>query len=57
MKMIMRWFLFLAVVAGVVAAIIFAFQSKPLPVDLTTVTRGPMHVTVNEDGKTRIRDR
>ena len=57
MNRILRWLFFLAVVAGIAAAIFFAVQPKPVPVDLATISRGPMQVTVNEDGKTRIRDR
>ena len=56
-KQIFRWLFFLTVVVAVAAAILFALQPKPVPVDLASITRGPMKVTVNEDGKTRIRDR
>ena len=34
-----------------------AFRTEPEPVDLATVTTAPMLVTVNAEGKTRIRDR
>lgn len=33
-----------------------AFRQDPVPVDLATVERGPMRVTVDADGRTRIRD-
>ncbi len=33
-----------------------AFRTDPVPVDLHTVERGPMQVTVVADGKTRIRE-
>jgi len=33
-----------------------AFQKDPIPVDLQTITRGPLAVTVNADGVTRIKD-
>ncbi|WP_299847387.1 HlyD family efflux transporter periplasmic adaptor subunit [uncultured Roseovarius sp.] len=33
-----------------------AFRTDPVPVDLHTITRGPMQVTINADGKTRIRE-
>ncbi|MCP5086089.1 MAG: HlyD family efflux transporter periplasmic adaptor subunit [Rhodobacteraceae bacterium] len=33
-----------------------AFRTDPVPVDLHTVERGPMLVTINADGKTRIRE-
>ena len=34
-----------------------AFRPQPVDVDLATVTRGALQVTVDEDGKTRIRER
>jgi HlyD family secretion protein len=33
-----------------------AFQDDPVPVDLHTLTRGPLEVTINADGVTRIKD-
>ncbi|RMH44082.1 MAG: HlyD family efflux transporter periplasmic adaptor subunit, partial [Alphaproteobacteria bacterium] len=45
--------------AGVAALAILAwvaFRPEPVPVDLVPVARGPMSVTVDADGKTRIRD-
>lgn len=56
----LRWFkrLFLWGVAGaVLAAIIYGFLPKPVAADLEHVSKGPLQVTVNEDGKTRIKDR
>ena len=44
-------------VALVVAAIAFAWMPKPVPVDVGQVTRGLLQVTVDEDGKTRVKDR
>ena len=35
----------------------WAFWPRPVPVDVAAVTRGPMRVTVDEDGRTRIRER
>jgi HlyD family secretion protein len=35
----------------------YAFWPRPAEVDLAPVVRGPLKVTVDEDGKTRIRDR
>jgi HlyD family secretion protein len=50
------------VTMGVVAAVaiaLAAYMMRPtvLDVDTATVTRGPMRVTVDEDGRTRVRDR
>ncbi|KQB96469.1 RND transporter [Loktanella sp. 1ANDIMAR09] len=33
-----------------------ALQEDPIPVDLHTITRGPLAVTINADGVTRIKD-
>jgi HlyD family secretion protein len=42
---------------AVVAAIVYALWPKPVPVDFESVARGPMEVTVDEEGKTRIKER
>jgi HlyD family secretion protein len=44
----------LVAVAGAVAAAWFAWP-RPISVDLATVVKGPMEVTVDDDGKTRVR--
>ena len=33
-----------------------SFRTDPVPVDIVDVTRGPLQVTINADGKTRVRD-
>jgi len=38
-------------------AIVWAFLPRPVPVDTAAVSRGPLRVTVEEEGKTRLRDR
>lgn len=44
------------VVSGLaVAGLVWFAWPQPIPVDLATVTRGPMEVTVNDDGKTEVR--
>ena len=45
--------------AGVAAAglLVWAFAPRPVEVEIATVTRGPFRKTVDEDGKTRVRDR
>lgn len=45
-----------AVIFLVVAAILWGLWPRPVEVDLGEVTRGPMRVTVDEEGKTRIRE-
>lgn len=55
-----RWFkrlLWLCLLAGIVAAVVYGFLPKPIPVDTAAVIRGSLAVSVAEDGKTRVRDR
>jgi HlyD family secretion protein len=55
-----RWLkrlLGLALVLGLVGAIVWAAMPTPIPVDAGRVERGPMRVTVDEDGMTRVKDR
>jgi HlyD family secretion protein len=47
----------LLVVAAVVVGLGYAFLPEPVDVDLVTVKRGDLLVTVDEDGKTRIREK
>jgi len=49
----------LAAIAGAIAiggALLWALMPQPVDVDLATIARGPLTVTVDEEGKTRIRD-
>jgi HlyD family secretion protein len=50
-------FFVLIVVALVVGGLGFAFWPEPIDVDLAKVERGSLQVTVDEDGKTRIREK
>jgi HlyD family secretion protein len=50
--------LFLAVFGlAALAALAYAFLPQPIPVEAATASRGPLQVTVDEDGKTRIKER
>jgi HlyD family secretion protein len=42
---------------GVVAVLVLALRPQPVSVDLAEVTRGVVEVAVEEDGRTRVRDR
>lgn len=52
-----RWIIIAGVVAAVLLAIVYGFLPKPVPVDVAKAFRGPLRVTVEEEGKTRVRDR
>ncbi len=47
----------MAIAALVIAGLGYAFWPEPVAVDLATVERGSLQVTVDEDGKTRIREK
>lgn len=53
----LRRFLPWLLVAGVVAALVYGLWPRPTLVEAETVTRGPLEVTVFEEGETRIRNR
>ena len=45
------------VIAFVVLATAYGFYPKAVDVDLVLVTRGPLQVTIEEEGRTRLKDR
>ncbi len=47
----------LATAAIVAAGLVYGFMPRAVPVDVAEVTRGPLTVTVEEEGKTRVRER
>jgi len=54
---IRRRILVIAVSVVVVLAVVYGFMPKPVQVDAVSAKKGPMRVTVDEEGKTRVRDR
>jgi HlyD family secretion protein len=56
----MKWLkltVVVVLVAAVLAAIVAALLPKPVPVETATVEQGPLRVTIDEDGRTRVQDR
>ena len=53
----LRRALLLLFALGLVGAIVMAWMPKPIPVELTEAQRGTLLVTVDEDGRTRVKDR
>ena len=51
-----RNFLTLVAIALIAAAMAYSFWPKPALVDLGAVGRGPLMVTIDEEGQTRVRD-
>jgi len=52
-----RWIIVIIITVGVISAIVYGFMPKPVSVDLVKVSRGPLRVTVEEEGRTRVKDR
>ncbi|MCZ2073783.1 MAG: efflux RND transporter periplasmic adaptor subunit [Bryobacterales bacterium] len=52
-----RWTVILSIAAGIVAAIVYALRPQPVPIEMAEVVRGPLTVTVEEEGKTRVKER
>ena len=52
-----RWVWIIVLTAVVAGAIFYGFEGQPVPVEAATAERGPMQVTVEEEGKTRLRSR
>ena len=44
------------ILAVLALAIFFAMRTPPIDVDVAAVTKGPMLVTINDEGETRVRD-
>jgi HlyD family secretion protein len=56
----MKWlkrFLFVLFAAGVIAVFVYAFRPQPVAVEFAQPVRGPMQVTIDEEGETRLRKR
>lgn len=49
--------IWILIAAALVVGLVFSLRPGPVPVDVGTVTRGAMELTVDEDGPTRVKDR
>ena len=47
----------LAIALAVIGLLVWAFTPAPVPAEIATVSRGPLQVTLDEEGETRVRDR
>ncbi len=52
-----RRILIITVSVAVILALVYGFMPKPAQVDMAEVKKGPMRVTIDEEGKTRVKDR
>ena len=57
MKITRRSLLLAVIGLTLLGALVYAFMPRPVPVEITRVGRGPLRVTVDEDGRTRIKER
>ena len=57
MKNLRRRLVQLAAALLVAGLLAYSFWPRPVDVDVARAARGPLHVTVDEDGKTRIKER
>ena len=55
-KKISRKFFTFGAAALIAVALAYAFRPLPLEVDMEEVVRRPMTLTVDEEGRTRVRD-
>lgn len=59
-KTLSRWFkrIVLGLLAlGLLAMVVAALRPSPVPVETARVARGPLEVTIDEDGQARVKDR
>jgi len=54
---IRRWVLIVLVAIAVALGIAYGFMPRPVPADVVRVSRGLLVVTVEEEGKTRVKER
>jgi HlyD family secretion protein len=50
-----KWWI--AVMVGIVGLLALAMRPRPLPVESARITRGPMRVTLDEEGRTQVKRR
>jgi HlyD family secretion protein len=57
MRTIVRVLLWVVVLGAIVGALVLAYRPRPVLVDVATVRRGTLKVSIEEDGRTRLRGR
>lgn len=57
MKLTRQRMILLGLLLALGAGLGYAFLPRPVAVDVAPVTRGPLQVTVNDDGRTRLKER
>ncbi|MEW6110048.1 MAG: efflux RND transporter periplasmic adaptor subunit [Nitrospirota bacterium] len=54
---IRRRIIIITAITLVICAVIYGFLPKPVPVEVAMALRGPLRVAIDEEGKTRVKDR
>ena len=57
MKLRRKHVVLFVILSGVLVLLVRAFMPTPIPVDTGTAAVGPMRVTINEEGRTRVKQR
>lgn len=57
MKTLFQYLVVAVVILAVSSIVVFAFMPKPVSVDTAIIERGPLVVSITDDGRTRIRER
>lgn len=57
MKLLTQRVIYVLIAIAVVTAVVVAMIPKPVAVDVAEIVRGPLVVTITDDGRTRIRER
>ena len=57
MKITKQGLLLVLFAAVAIGATVYAFLPKPIPVEVVRVARGPLQVTVDHEGRTRVKER
>ena len=57
MKHWRKWIIGISAAGALFALVILAFRPSPIPVEVAKVASGPMQITVNAEGRTRVRQR
>ena len=52
-----RRLIVITIMAAVILAVAYGFMPRPVPVDVAKAVRGALRVTIEEEGKTRVKDR
>ena len=56
LRKLAKYLTYLALAGALAVVLVIVFRPQPQPVDLTEITKGPMAVSIDEEGRTRVKD-